>query len=180
MLLEKVRYCVAIATCSPRFAPRYTSTRAQAAAKLAGSYGALTSGTVAEGLRLLTGAPTLSLTVRTNELDHERAARASAAANGGRRRRRWGVEDDEFVLPDVCDWENDPSIVPPAAVLAALWARLEVSERSAIYASCVASDTPLPFARAGAPLASLWVLRATCLTRLQVHLAPPSCGASAL
>jgi len=63
----------------------------KAAAKCVGSYAGFASGTVAEGLRLLTGAPVLSLNLLTNETDsaagarhaRERSGDFSALASGG-------------------------------------------------------------------------------------------------
>lgn len=170
----------------------------QAAAKLAGSYGALTSGTVAEGLRLLTGAVTMSLFLRTNELEGERSARTSAAAGATGRQRpadaARGLSASLYELPDVCDWEDDPSLPPPPWVMDTLWARLQVRARRGGGASrartcrcvaaphlcsCCRSHRPLMALctyRVGIPLASRWVCRApcTCLARAQTRGGPLS------
>jgi hypothetical protein len=90
----------------------------KAAAKAAGGYDALHFGFVAEGLRLLTGAPVFHFLLHTAELQAERDARHAAErrgdfgarASGGARGDGWG----EFRL----------GATPPPDVLAAAWARL--------------------------------------------------------
>lgn len=57
----------------------------KAAAKACGSYAALQSGNVSEGLSMLTGAPTLSIHVRTGETTSEQHARYNEQERAGER-----------------------------------------------------------------------------------------------
>ena len=156
---------------SYRGSPAYTSARGRqlwvpllekAAAKACGSYAGLAAGTLAEGLRLLTGAPVASLHVHTNETEeaqrqrHERErggdfslpasgwGGAATASNGGR---VWG------------EWcFGQPQ---PPAIEDALWVRL-CSWQSAGYlmgASCgapSASNFPPALARAFGDSRAAW------------------------
>jgi hypothetical protein len=95
----------------------------KAASKAAGSYAALTSGNVGEGLRLLTGAPTAEYFVRTNELGTERRARKCT------------------VPPPIIPWEYDFTASVPASVVDAAWSRL-LSLHQSKFPMGVSSTSP--------------------------------------
>lgn len=100
----------------------------KAACKVVGSYAGLASGTVAEGLALLTGAPTEQFFVRTNETAAERRERSHRKWRRARARSRGGAHEsvDGFTpAADAKAWEYDFSCSAPASVVDAVWARLQ-------------------------------------------------------
>lgn len=103
----------------------------KAAAKVVGSYGGLASGTVGEALRLLTGAPVMSLYLRTDESEDQRSQRhsdewkeAEAAADAGVSAGAGGRAGPRSGVSSSCPWELDLGSAPPESVLERLWVRL--------------------------------------------------------
>ena len=89
----------------------------KAAAKAVGSYAGLVSGTTAEGLRLLTGAPVSSFQVQTAETEEERHTRRANEGRDDFSARASGGGGDGW-------GEWDLGKVPPADVLDALWVQM--------------------------------------------------------